>query len=66
MRIFTGLILWCLLLVVCWPVALIMLVLFPFVWLVLLPFRIIGLTVEVVIRFIAAVLTLPFRMIGMK
>lgn len=66
MRIFTGLILWCLLLVICWPLALAMLVLFPLVWLFLLPFRIIGLTLEAVIRFIAAILMLPFRMLGIK
>lgn len=66
MRIFTGLILWCLLLVVCWPLAIVMLVLFPLVWLFLLPFRIVGLTLEVVIRFIGAVLMLPFRVMGIR
>jgi uncharacterized membrane protein len=66
MRIFVGLILWCILLVLCWPIAIIMLVLFPLVWLILLPFRIVGFTLEVVIKFIGAILTLPFRVIGIK
>lgn len=66
MRIFIGLILWCILLVLCWPIAIIMVVLFPLVWLILLPFRIVGFTLEVVIKFIGAILTLPFRVIGIK
>lgn len=66
MRIFIGLILWGILLVLCWPIAIVMLVLFPLVWLILLPFRIVGFTLEVVIRFIGAILTFPFRVIGIK
>lgn len=66
MRVFIGLILWFILLALCWPLALIMLVLFPLVWLVLLPFRIVGLTLEVVIKFIGAVLMFPFRILGMR
>lgn len=66
MRVFIGLILWFLLLAMCWPLALIMLVLFPLVWLVLLPFRIVGLTLEIVIKFIGAVLMFPFRVLGVK
>ena len=66
MRVFIGLILWFMLLALCWPLALIMLVLFPLVWLVLLPFRIVGLTLEVVIKFIGAVLMLPFRVLGVR
>lgn len=66
MRVFIGLILWFMLLALCWPLALIMLVMFPLVWLVLLPFRIVGLTLEVVIKFIGAVLMFPFRVLGMK
>ena len=66
MRVFIGLILWFMLLALCWPLALIMLVMFPLVWLLLLPFRIVGLTLEVVIKFIGAVLMFPFRVLGMK
>lgn len=54
------------LLALCWPLALVMLVLFPLVWLVLLPFRIVGLTLEVVIKFIGAVLMFPFRVLGVR
>lgn len=66
MRIFIGLILWCFLLVLCWPLAIIMVVLFPLVWLILLPFRIIGFTLEALLKLIGSILTLPFRVLGMK
>jgi hypothetical protein len=49
--------------VLCWPLALIMLILFPFVWLVLLPFRIVGFTLEVLFKLIGAVLLFPFRLV---
>jgi hypothetical protein len=63
MRTFLALILWCILFVICWPLALIMLFLFPIVWLILLPFRIVGLTLELVFKFIGAILLFPFRVI---
>jgi len=63
MRTFLALVLWCLLFVICWPVALIMLFLFPLVWLLLLPFRIVGFTLEVVFNIIKGVLLLPFRLV---
>jgi len=53
--------LWCLLLVVCWPLAILVLFLYPLVWLVLLPFRLIGLTCEAVFEMLHAILTLPAR-----
>ncbi len=52
---------WCLLFVVCWPVALLALVLFPIVWLISLPLRLIGITVEAVFALLRAVLLLPAR-----
>lgn len=55
--------LWCLLLVVCWPLALIVLVLYPIVWLVLLPFRILGIAVEGVFELLRAILFLPARLL---
>ncbi len=55
--------LWCILFVLCWPLALIALVLYPFVWLVLLPFRIIGVAVGGVLELIWALLTLPARVL---
>jgi len=56
-------VLWCLLLVVCWPVALLALVLYPIVWLLLLPFRILGIAVEGVFSLLRAILFLPARVL---
>ncbi|HKQ86890.1 MAG TPA: hypothetical protein VJS43_08980 [Candidatus Acidoferrales bacterium] len=55
--------LWCILLVLCWPLAIIALVLYPIVWLILLPFRIVGITVTGVLDLIAAILFLPARVL---
>jgi hypothetical protein len=56
--------LWCLLLVVCWPLALLALVLYPLVWLVTLPFRLVGIAVEGVLSLVKAILFLPARLLG--
>jgi hypothetical protein len=56
--------LWCLLLVVCWPLALMALVLYPVVWLLLLPFRIVGLAVDSVLALLRGVLFLPARIVS--
>lgn len=53
--------LWCILLVLCWPLALFALVLYPIVWLLLLPFRIVGIAVGGVLELIWALVTLPAR-----
>lgn len=55
--------LWCLLFVLCWPLALIALVLYPIVWLLLLPFRLVGIAVGGVLSLLWALLTLPFRVV---
>lgn len=55
--------LWCILLVVCWPVALAALVLYPLVWLLLLPFRIVGIAVGGVLELLWAVFTFPARIL---
>jgi hypothetical protein len=52
---------WCLLLVVCWPLAIAALLLYPILWLVLLPFRIVGITIEGVLGLIRALFSLPAR-----
>ena len=57
---------WCLLLVVCWPVALLALILYPLVWLLLIPFRILGIAVDGVLAFIKAIILLPARVLGHK
>jgi hypothetical protein len=55
--------LWCLLLIVCWPLALMALVLYPLVWLLLLPFRIVGIAVGGVLELLKAILFLPARVL---
>jgi hypothetical protein len=55
--------LWCLLLVLCWPLAILVLVLYPIVWLLLLPFRLIGLTFDALFETLHALLTLPARVV---
>jgi hypothetical protein len=55
--------LWCILLVLCWPVAILALVLYPLVWLLLLPFRVVGIAVGGVLALIWALVTLPARII---
>ena len=66
MRGFVGLLLWLILLVLCWPLALLALVLYPFLWLLLLPFRLVGLTVDAVFEFLRAILFLPARILGAR
>ncbi len=56
--------LWLILLVICWPIALLALVLYPLVWLLLLPFRLLGIAVEGVFAFLRAMLMLPARALG--
>jgi len=56
--------LWLLLFVVCWPLALLALVLYPLIWLLLLPFRILGIAVDGVLGVLKAVLFLPARLLG--
>jgi hypothetical protein len=56
--------LWCLLLAVCWPLALLALVLAPLVWLIALPFRLLGLCVAATFAVIKALLFLPARLLG--
>ena len=55
--------LWCLLLVVCWPLALLALILYPIVWLILLPFRIVGIAVGSVLALVWALVLLPVRIV---
>jgi len=56
--------LWLILFVLCWPLALLELVAFPFVWLLLLPFKLVGIAVGGVLAFLKAVLFLPARLLG--
>jgi hypothetical protein len=56
--------LWCILLVFCWPLALVVLLLAPLIWLVLLPFRILGFAVEGVLGLVKGLFLLPGRLVG--
>ncbi len=58
-----GFLLWCLLLVLCWPLALLALVLYPLVWLLLLPFRIVGIAVGGVFELLKAIIYLPAKIL---
>jgi hypothetical protein len=59
-----GFLLWLLLLVLCWPLALLALLLYPIVWLLMLPFRLVGITVEGVFALLRALILLPARVLG--
>lgn len=59
-----GFVLWLLLLMLCWPLALLALVLYPLAWLLLLPFRLIGIGVEGVFELLRAIVMLPARVLG--
>ncbi|MBZ5629064.1 MAG: hypothetical protein LAO06_09380 [Acidobacteriia bacterium] len=56
-------VLWCILFVLCWPIALLALVLYPIVWLLLLPFRIVGIAVDGVLKLLWAIVTFPARLL---
>jgi hypothetical protein len=56
--------LWCLLLVVSWPLAILALVLYPIVWLLLIPFRLLGIVVEGVLGLVRGIVTLPARVLA--
>lgn len=56
--------LWCILLFLCWPLALLALVLYPLVWILLLPFRLVGIAVDGVFELLRAIITLPARIVG--
>ena len=55
--------LWCILLIFCWPLAIVALILYPIIWLLLLPFRIVGIAVGGVLELIWALFTLPVRLV---
>ncbi len=61
-----GFLLWLLLLFVCWPLALLALVAYPLVWLLLLPFRLLGIGVEAVFELLRALVMLPARVLGLS
>ena len=66
MNSFLGFIGWCILFILCWPLALLALVLWPVVWLLSLPFRLVGITMGAVFALFRTVLFLPARLLGYK
>jgi hypothetical protein len=63
MRTFTTFLLWCILFVLCWPLALLALILYPFIWLLLLPFRILGIATHATLALLKSLLLLPARLL---
>ncbi|MDR3721415.1 MAG: hypothetical protein P4L00_07420 [Candidatus Acidoferrales bacterium] len=61
--VMVGFFLWCILLFLCWPLALVALVLYPLVWLVLLPFRIVGIAVDGALELVRGIIMLPARIL---
>jgi hypothetical protein len=59
----TKFLLWLILLIMCWPLALLALLLYPIVWLILLPFRLLGMTVSAVFELLKAIINLPARVL---
>jgi len=66
MKLFIAFVLWCLLFIFSWPLAILALVLYPFVWLISLPLRLIGITVGAAFALIRVVLFLPARILGAR
>ena len=64
MKTLLAVLAWCLLLALCWPLALLALVLWPLAWLVSLPFRLVGITCSALFAFLHALLMLPARLLG--
>ena len=66
MKVLLTLILWALLLAVCWPLALLVLVLWPLLWLLSIPFRIVGVLMEALLALVKTLLFLPARLMGYR
>jgi hypothetical protein len=64
MNLLLTLLLWAILLVLCWPLALLLLVLWPFLWLLSIPFKIVGVAMRAVLALISAILFFPARVLG--
>lgn len=66
MKTLLTLILWAILLVLCWPLAVLVLILWPFLWLLSIPFRIVGIVMDAILNLVRALLLLPSRLLGQK
>ncbi|MCU1311810.1 MAG: hypothetical protein JWO20_2935 [Candidatus Angelobacter sp.] len=58
-----NLLLWCILFVLCWPIALLAIILYPFIWLLLLPFRLVGIAIDGALELVRAIFMLPVRIL---
>lgn len=58
--------LWCILFILCWPIAIIALILYPIVWLILLPFRLLGFAIDLSFSFVRNLFMLPFTLVGKR
>jgi len=63
MKTIIALLLWCILFVMCWPLAIALFFLFIFAWIILIPFKILGFTIGVIFKIVGAILLFPFRVI---
>ncbi|GMQ28408.1 hypothetical protein Aconfl_10510 [Algoriphagus confluentis] len=59
-------ILWCILFVICWPIAILALLLYPIVWLLLLPFKLLGFAIDLSFDLVRNIFMLPFRLVGYR
>ena len=66
MKLLVALIAWCILLAVAWPLAIMVLVLFPILWLLAIPFRIVGVLLEGLVALVKAIFMLPARLLGYR
>lgn len=66
MKLLISLLLWGVLLALCWPLALLVLVLWPFLWLLSIPFRVVGAVMEALLALVKAILFLPARLLGYR
>lgn len=66
MSSFASFLLWCLLFILCWPLAILALIAYPVVWVLLLPFRLVGVVVTGAFRFLQALILLPARLLGWR
>ncbi len=64
MKFLTNLLLWGILLVLCWPLALLLILFYPIIWLIALPFRLLGLAVSGIFNLIEAIIMLPFKVLS--
>ena len=66
MKVLIAMVAWCILFVLCWPLALLALLLWPLAWLIALPFRVVGISVSAVFALLRAILFLPARLLGWR